>query len=145
MIRRTLAALALLGLASLPALARESAGPTPLPMPAEIPAAKDVPYPGTLTLSVDATDLDRRIFRVRETIPVAGPGQMVLLYPEWLPGSHAPRGQLEKVAGLSITADGKPVRWVRDPVEVYALHVDVPEGAKTLELAFQFLSATATD
>ena len=145
MIRRTLAALALLGLASLPALARESAGPTPLPMPAEIPAAKDVPYPGTLTLSVDATDLDRRIFRVKETIPVASPGQMVLLYPEWLPGSHAPRGQLEKVAGLSITADGKPVRWVRDPVEVYALHVDVPEGAKTLELAFQFLSATATD
>ena len=145
MIRRTFTALALVGLASLPAQARQSEGPRPVPMPAEIPAAKDVPYPGVLKLSVDATDLDRRIFRVKETIPVAGPGPMVLLYPEWLPGKHGPRGELEKVAGLTITADGKPVRWVRDPVEVFALHVVVPERAKTLELEFQFLSATATD
>lgn len=145
MIRRTLTALALVGLASLPAQARQSEGARPVPMPAGIPAAKDAPYPGTLKLSVDATDLDRRIFRVKETIPVTGPGPMVLLYPEWLPGKHGPRGELEKVAGLTITADGKPVRWVRDPVEVFALHVVVPEGAKTLELEFQFLSATAAD
>ncbi len=145
MIRRTLTALALVGLASLPAQARQSDAPRPVPMPAGIPAAKDVPYPGMLKLSVDATDLDRRIFKVKETIPVAGPGPMVLLYPEWLPGKHGPRGELEKVAGLTITADGKPVRWVRDPVEVFALHVVVPEGAKTLELEFQFLSATAAD
>ena len=145
MIRHALTALALVGLASIPALARESEGPRPLPMPAEIPAARDLPYPGVLKLSVDATDLDRRIFRVKETIPVTGPGPMVLLYPEWLPGSHAPLGQLEKVAGLMITANGRPVRWVRDPMEVYALHVEVPEGATTLELEFQFLSATAAD
>lgn len=145
MIRRTLVAFALAGLVSVPASTQASEGPQPAPMPAEIPAAKDVPYPGTLKLSVDATDLDRRIFRVRETIPVAGPGPMVLLYPEWLPGSHAPRGQMEKVAGLTITAGGQPVRWVRDPVEVFALHVVVPEGARTLELEFQFLSATAAD
>lgn len=145
MIRRTLTALALLGLAALPAHARQSAGPQPVTAPSDIPAAKDVPYPGQLTLRVDATDLDRRIFRVKETIPVAGPGPMVLLYPQWLPGNHAPRGQLEKVAGLMITAGGKPVRWFRDPVEVYALHVEVPEGAAALELEFQFLSATAGD
>ncbi|MFZ4607357.1 MAG: M61 family metallopeptidase [Caulobacter sp.] len=144
-IRRTLAAVALTSLAFLPARAQVSPGPTPTPMPAEIPAAKDAPYPGTLKLAVDATDLDRRIFRVKETIPVAKAGPMVLLYPEWLPGAHAPRGQLEKVAGLTITANGQPVRWVRDPVEVYALHVIVPEGATALELDFQFLSATAAD
>lgn len=145
MIRQTLTALALVAVASIPALARESEGPRPVPMPAGIPAARDVPYPGTLTLSVDATDLDRRIFRVKETIPVAGPGPMVLLFPEWLPGKHGPRGEVEKIADLTITAGGQPVRWVRDPVEVYALHVVVPEGARTLELEFQFLSATAAD
>ncbi|MDP1738682.1 MAG: peptidase M61 [Caulobacter sp.] len=145
MIRRTLTALAVLGLASIPALAQESAGPRVIPMPAEIPAATDAPYPGLLTLTVDATDLDRRIFRVKQTIPVSKAGPMVLLYPQWLPGKHGPRGELEKVAGLTITAGGKPVRWVRDPVEVYAFHVIVPEGAQALELAFQFLSATAPD
>ncbi|RYF92915.1 MAG: M61 family peptidase, partial [Caulobacteraceae bacterium] len=90
-------------------------------------------------------DLDRRIMTVRQTIPVAGPGPMVLLYPEWLPGKHAPRGELEKVAGLKITAGGKTLAWRRDPAEVYALHIDVPAGAKEIELVFQFLSATAAD
>jgi predicted metalloprotease with PDZ domain len=121
------------------------AQPQPVPFDNAIPVAKDVPYPGTMKLVVDATDLDRRIMTVKQTIPVAGPGPMVLLYPEWLPGKHAARGELEKVAGLKITAGGKTLAWRRDPVEVYALHIDVPAGAKQVELAFQFLSATATD
>ena len=121
------------------------AQPQPLPFESTIPAARDVPYPGTMKLVVDATDLDRRIMTVKQTIPVAGPGPMVLLYPEWLPGKHAPRGELEKVAGLKITAGGKTLVWRRDPVEVFALHVDVPAGAREVELEFQFLSATAGD
>ncbi len=52
---------------------------------------------------------------------------------------------MEKLAGLVIRANGKVVPWVRDPVEVYAFHVDVPQGAKSLDIAFQFTSATATD
>jgi len=114
-------------------------------MPAPIPQARDIPYPGVLKLSVDATDLDRRIFSVRQTIPVAGPGPMTLLYPQWVPGAHAPRGQIEKLAGLRITADGKPVAWTRDVINVFAFHLDVPAGAKALEVEFQFLSATAVD
>jgi predicted metalloprotease with PDZ domain len=145
MIRRTLVAFALAGLVAVPASTQASEGPQTAPLPVAIPAARDIPYPGVLKLTVDATDLDRRIFRVKQTIPVAKAGPMVLLYPEWLPGSHAPRGQVEKVAGLAITANGQPVRWTRDPVEVYALHVMVPEGATALELDFQFLSATAPD
>ncbi len=144
MFRRTASALVLTGLIALPAAA-QSPGPQPAPLPPAIPAARDVPYPGVVRLAVDATDLDRRIFRVRQTIPVEKSGPMVLLYPEWLPGTHAPRGQLEKIAGLKITAGGKPVEWVRDPIEVYALHIVAPEGAKALELEFEFLSATAPD
>jgi predicted metalloprotease with PDZ domain len=37
---------------------------------------------------------------------------------------------------LRLFADGKPVRWSRDPVEVFAVHVDLPEGARELVARF---------
>jgi hypothetical protein len=88
-----------------------------------------------LKLSVDATDLDRRIFQVRETIPVAKSGPMTILYPQWVPGGHSPRNDLDKMAGLVITAGGKTLPWTRDPVAVHAFHVDVPEGATEIQSA----------
>lgn len=105
----------------------------------------DTPYPGTMTLNVDATDTDQRIFRVTQTIPVTAPGPLTLNFPKWLPGNHAPRGQIEKLAGLTIRAGGKALAWKRDPIDVHAFHVDVPPGVKQLELAFKFLSATEED
>lgn len=109
------------------------------PAPA-IAAAQDIPYPGALALSVDATDLTRKIFDIRETIPVAKPGPFTLYYPQWVPGGHSPRNDLDKLAGLVITAGGKTLAWTRDPVEVFAFHVDVPEGVSELQLSYQFLS-----
>jgi predicted metalloprotease with PDZ domain len=106
---------------------------------AEVPAPVDVAYPGTLKLSVDAVDIDHRVFRVREEIPVKA-GPLTLLYPQWLPGNHAPRGPIDKLAGLAFNVAGKPLAWTRDPVDVYAFHLDVPEGATTLVAEFQFLS-----
>ena len=67
---------------------------------------------------------------------------MVLLYPKWLPGNHSPSGPLSQLAGLIITANGQRVEWKRDTVDVYAFHVDVPAGASSLELSYQFLSPT---
>jgi len=119
----------------------QSAGPQPLPMPAQIAAPKDVPYAGTLQLDVDATDLDRHIFNVRETVPVRGGEPIALLYPQWLPGEHSPGGQADMIAGLTISANGAPVAWTRDPVDVYAFHVNVPAGATALDVKFQFTSA----
>ncbi len=140
---RPLAALLLATTASA-AFAANSA-PQPVPIVDTIPAAKDVPYPGTMTLRVDATDLDQNIFKVQQTIPVPTAGPMTLLFPAWLPGNHAPRGQVEKVAGLVIKAGGKVLTWKRDPVDVYAFHVDVPSGTRALDVSFSFLSATAAD
>jgi predicted metalloprotease with PDZ domain len=111
---------------------------------AHIPVAQDVAYPGSLTLKVDLADLDRRIFNVHESIPVK-PGPVTLLYPEWLPGNHAPRGPIDGLAGLIITAGGHPVEWVRDPVNVYAFHVQVPAGASRLDLEFDFASPLVRD
>ncbi|WP_145203918.1 M61 family metallopeptidase [Sphingobium sp. B2] len=118
--------------------------PTALPVNDATPAPKDIPYPGgTIRLEVDASDTTQRIFRVKETIPVATSGPMTLLMPEWLPGNHAPRGQLEKLNGLTFTADGKPLSWKRDPLNVYGFVIDVPQGTKQVVAQFQFLSATA--
>lgn len=129
-------------LLSTSAIAQNSA-PQPIPVGNAVPAPKDLPYPGTIRLDVDATDVTRAIFRVRETIPVPAAGPMTLLFPKWLPGNHGPRGAIEKLAGLVITADGKRIEWTRDPYEVYAFHIDVPAGAKEIVASFQFLSATA--
>ena len=127
-----------------PAFAQPSEGPTPVPLPAVIAAPRDVAYPGTIRLEVDATDIQRRIFRVRETIPVAHAGRTTLLYPAWLPGNHAPRGPIDKLAGLTIRVNGQVLPWTRDPVDVFAFHVDVPQGATSLDVQFQFVSPTAT-
>ena len=116
--------------------------PEPTPQPAPIPEPRDVPYCGALRLAVDATDVTRRIYQVCETIPVPGPGPMVLLYPKWLPGFHAPQAPIELFSGLAITADGQDIPWRRHPVTVNAFRIDVPEGVSEIEARFQFLSPT---
>src|SRR5262249_19624509 len=44
-----------------------------------VPAPQDTPFAGAITLKVDATDVDRHLFSVRESIPVK-PGALTLLY-----------------------------------------------------------------
>ncbi|WP_227340022.1 M61 family metallopeptidase [Sphingopyxis sp. P8] len=116
--------------------------PQPVVQPHVIPLPADKPYPGTIQLRVDATDVARGIYRVRQTIPVAKPGKLTLLYPEWLPGKHAPRGAIAEVAGFRATAGGKPLAWTRQPTDVYAFDIDVPAGVKSIDIAFEFLSPT---
>lgn len=131
-------------LLSTPLTARNTE-PQPAPLANAIPAPRDIAYPGTMTLDVDATDVARAIFRVKQVIPVAEAGPMVLLFSKWLPGKHAPRGEIEKLAGLRISAGGHPIAWRRDNLDVYAFHIDVPRGARQLDLAFEFVSATNAD
>lgn len=132
-------------LAAAPLALAANSAPVWVPPVDTIPAPQDRPYPGTIGLKVDATDLDRRIFSVEERIPVATGGRTTLLLPKWLPGTHAPRGQIEKLAGLVIKANGKTLPWTRDPVDVFAFTVDVPDGAANLDVSFRFLSATDAD
>ncbi len=132
--------------ASAPALGQvRNSAPQPVPFVDRVPAAQDIDYPGTIQLEIDATDIERGIFRGKETIPVAKSGPMALLFPKWLPGAHSPRGEIEKFAGLVIRAGGRVVPWTRDPVDVTAFHIDVPDGARRLDIEFQFLSATKPD
>jgi len=109
----------------------------PPPMP---PA--DRAFPGVIQLLVTATDIEQRIFHVHEEIPVAGGRELTLLYPEWLPGTHAPwgRNRINKLAGLTIAANGVPVPWIRDPGDIFAFHLTPPEGADRLKVDFDYLS-----
>ncbi len=138
------AALLAAPLALVPAASAQDMNSRPQPVvpPLTIPLPADKPYPGTMQLRVDATDVARGIFRVRQTIPVAKAGKLTLLYPEWLPGKHAPRGAVAEMAGFTASAGGKPLAWTRQPTDVYAFDIDVPAGAKTIEVGFDFLSPT---
>jgi predicted metalloprotease with PDZ domain len=107
-----------------------------------IPPARDVAWPGVISLSVDASDNIRGVVQVRETIPVSSAGPLTLLYPKWLPGTHSPGGPIASVAGIQFSADGQSLLWKRDPVDVYGFHVDVPQGTTRLEAQFQFLAPT---
>ena len=119
--------------------AQDSPGPQPAPLPPPIVAPADTPYPGTISLVVDLTNVNDRVLNVQETIPVKA-GEMVLLYPEWLPGTHSPSNAIADLAGLVVTANGKRIDWVRDRVNMYAFHINVPQGATTLEVNFQYLA-----
>ncbi|MGA3158500.1 MAG: peptidase M61, partial [Steroidobacteraceae bacterium] len=114
----------------------------PLPAPQSIPAPRDVPYPGVVQLAVDATDTDHRLFKVHEALPVSGAGDLVLLFPQWIPGNHAPDGDLTAFTALTIRNGDTKLAWTRDPLNVFAFHVRVPKGSKQLDLDYQYVSAS---
>lgn len=99
----------------------------------------DQPYPGTMTLQVDLTDLDRKIFRARQSLPVA-PGPLTLYYPRWVPGHHSPTGDVVQLTGLQIEGRGRRIAWTRDPLDTHAFRLEVPAGVDTLDLEFQVVS-----
>ena len=123
-------------------LALASTGPTAIMPDSRIAPPKDRPYPGELQLSVDAADLERKIVTVHEQLSGIS-GETVLLYPEWLPGHHSPSGPIDRIAGMRFSANGKSIAWNRDPVNVYAFHVHVPAGVKSIDVDFQYLSPTS--
>jgi predicted metalloprotease with PDZ domain len=120
----------------------QNSRPAPTAKTDTIPAARDIPYPGTIQLTVDASDVTRAIFRIHERVPVTAAGDLVLLYPEWLPGTHSDEGQINKVAGFRATANGRELKWVRDNLDVYAFHVAVPAGVSAVDVEFQYVSPT---
>ena len=122
-----------------PALAQVGTPALPVAL-APIPAAKDEAYPGVIKLHVDATDIDRRLIQVRQTIPVSGPGPLVLFYPQWIPGQHGPVGPVANVGGLTFTADGQRLEWVRNTVQPWAYQIEVPAGVSEVDVAFQWLT-----
>ena len=93
----------------------------------------------SITISVDATNAPRKIFHAQLTIPAA-PGTMTLYYPKWLPGEHGPTGPIQDLAGLRFTANGQTLNWRRDLIDGWTFHVEVPQGASSIDVALDFIS-----
>jgi predicted metalloprotease with PDZ domain len=91
-----------------------------------------------MTVVLDERTAPRGFALTHMTIPVQ-PGPFTLDYPEWIPGEHGPTGPLHDISELVITANGKPISWHRDQVDMYAFHVDVPPGVTTLNVDFTVL------
>jgi len=92
-----------------------------------------------IRIQVDLTDAPRNILHADMSIPVQ-PGALTLLYPKWLPGEHGPTGPISDLAGIQMQADGAPIAWQRDPIDMYTFHVDIPKGVETLNVHLDFLA-----
>lgn len=88
-----------------------------------------------LTVRVDARDVQRKHLHSDLTLAVPGSGPLTLVFPKWIPGEHGPSGPLDTMIGLVIRANGAPLPWQRDPVDMYALSVTVPSGAQRLDIS----------
>ena len=125
---------------SITAHAQNSPGPQPAPLPTPIAAPADTPYPGTISVLVDVSNVTNHVLNVHETIPIKGRA-ITLLYPEWLPGTHSPSNPISQLAGLVVTANGKRVPWLRDRANMYAFHVEAPKDTTALDIDFQYLAS----
>src|SRR5579871_4321164 len=92
-----------------------------------------------VSLSVDATNAPRKIFHASLKIP-ATPGDLTLYYPKWIPGEHAPDGPVVDLAGLFFKANGQTLKWRRDLLDGFTIHVDVPPGVSEVNAELDFLS-----
>ncbi len=96
----------------------------------------------TVTLSLDATTAPRKIFHATLRIPAAG-GELTLYYPKWIPGEHAPDGPVIDLAGLKFSANGQTLKWRRDLLDGFTIHVEVPAAATEVDAELDFLSPTS--
>src|ERR1700729_3060138 len=95
--------------------------------------------PPTVTISVDASTAPRKIFHATLTIPATA-GDLTLYYPKWIPGEHAPDGPVIDLAGLKFSANGNTLKWRRDLLDGFTIHVDVPAGEGEITAELDFLS-----
>jgi predicted metalloprotease with PDZ domain len=96
------------------------------------------------TLLVDASRAADGILQVHEWIPAAA-GALTIVYPKWIPGEHGPTGPLSNLAALRVSANGSAVDWRRDPLDLYAFHVNLPAGTQSVDVDFDVLMNAPED
>ena len=101
--------------------------------------------PSAIVLEVDATTISRKMVSARESFPLqsAHAHTVDLVYPEWIPGNHAPTGPIADLVNLRFTVGGNTLAWVRDPVDMYRFHIPVPAGTNLLVAEFSVVGAYA--
>src|SRR5215467_6637521 len=84
-----------------------------------------------IQITADLSDAPRKLFHADIDFPVSA-GPLTLISPEWIPGHHMPSGPAAAITGVVFTANGKPLEWRRDDVNLYEFHLTIPAGVTTL-------------
>jgi hypothetical protein len=120
----------------------QEARPQPVQLSTPLPQPRDIAYPGQLTIDVDARDtFARHLPRAADHPGRAGRADDAFLS-RMAARQPRPARADATIAGLRVTANGRPLAWVRDPAYVHAFHIDVPQGVRALDVAFDHLSPT---
>jgi len=84
-----------------------------------------------ILITADLSEAPRRLYHAEIDLPVSA-GPLVLITPQWIPGNHRPTGPVSDITGVVFTANGKPLQWRRDDVNLYEFHLTVPLGVTNL-------------
>ena len=88
---------------------------------------------------VDAREISRKLLHARIELPVK-PGKLILWYPKWIPGIHAPRSPIENIGGLRIESDGgETIPWQRDKHERFRFVCNIPRGVKKIVIHLDYI------
>jgi predicted metalloprotease with PDZ domain len=84
-----------------------------------------------IQITADLSDAPRKLYHAEVDLPVSA-GPLTLTTPQWIPGSHMPAGPAQDITGVVFTANGQPLTWRRDDVDLYEFHLTIPPGVTTL-------------
>jgi predicted metalloprotease with PDZ domain len=94
---------------------------------------------GDLKITLDATDIDRKL--IHSTVTVSSiDGPLSVLYPKWIPGHHGPTGPIKNLAGFKVTdSSGAPILWERDYTEPFRFNIDASAGRHPIHIALTYI------
>src|SRR5271168_444841 len=84
-----------------------------------------------IQITANLSDAPRKLYHAEIDLPVT-PGPLTLTTPQWIPGTHMPAGPAQDITGVVFTANGQPLTWRRDDVDLYQFHLTIPAGVTTL-------------
>jgi predicted metalloprotease with PDZ domain len=85
----------------------------------------------SIQITADLSDAPRKLYHAEIDLPVAA-GPLTVTTPKWIPGHHRPIGPVDEITGVVFTANGQPIPWRRDDVDLYQFHLVVPDGVSTI-------------
>jgi predicted metalloprotease with PDZ domain len=86
-------------------------------------------------VAFDSASASRRTLKVTVTFEVGGPGQVLLSFPAWTPGSYEITNFARFITGFSATAAGKTLDW--DKLDYDTWRID-PAGARSLTVRYDY-------
>lgn len=84
-----------------------------------------------IRITADLTEAPRKLYHAEVDLPVHA-GENSFTTPQWIPGNHRPTGPAEDITGVVFSANGQPLPWRRDDVDLYEFHVEVPKGVTSV-------------